>query len=106
MPKVSTQLLVDPQVKERIGALALVQGIAPADTLRRLVEAALAVAEADERIAELLSSLRDLLNGMDVAPKDHGKAVQALLSRRLGVDALYRTDGKTPWKRFPFPLGE
>jgi len=93
MAKVSTQLLVDPAVKRRIEALALVRGRLQADELRRMVETAL-VREERESKADLLE-LYGMLDGMGVQP---GKAIEAMLKAKLPVSAL---KGR---KRFPLPL--
>lgn len=94
MAKVSTQLLVDPGVKQRIAALALVRGQLQADVLRRMVESRL-VAEERESRAEL-KALTETLEAMNVDP---GRAVEAMLKAKLPPAAL---KGR---KRFPLPLG-
>jgi len=93
MPKVSTQLLVDPLIKERISALALVRGQLQADVLRRMVEQALPTAEAES--AAVLNELAETLDRMGV---DRGRAVEAMLKAKLPLAAL---KGR---KRFPLPL--
>jgi len=94
MAKVSTQLLVDPAVKQRIEALALVRGQLQADVLRRMVESRL---PAEEKVAkDDLTELMTLLDGLGV---DRGRAVEAMLKAKLPVAAL---KGR---KRFPLPLG-
>lgn len=92
--KVSTQLLVDPSVKQRVMALAVVRDQLQADTLRRLVEAALLTEETSS--ATGLAELMELLDGMKV---DHGRALDAMLKAKLPLAALR---GR---KRFPLPLG-
>jgi predicted DNA-binding protein len=94
MPKVSTQLLVDPIVKERVEALALVRGQLQADVLRRLVEAALPEMEAESKSE--LAELYELLDGMKVGRE---RAMDAMLKAKLPIAALR---GR---KRFPLPLG-
>jgi hypothetical protein len=94
MAKRSTQLLVDPPVKQRIEALALVRGQLQSDTLRRMVEHVLPAFEA-ENVSEL-EELYELLDGMKV---DRGRALEAMLKAKLPVAALR---GR---KRFPLPLG-
>lgn len=94
MPKVSTQLLVDPVIKERIEALALVRGQLQADFLRRMVERALVVEERESRVE--LKELREKLAEMKVQP---ARAVEAMLKSKYPVSGL---QGR---KRFPLPLG-
>lgn len=94
MAKVSTQLLVDPAVKQRIEALALVRGQLQADVLRRMVEARLVTEE--KAVKDELTELVSLLDGMNV---DRGRAVEAMLKAKLPLAALR---GR---KRFPLPLG-
>jgi hypothetical protein len=93
MPKVSTQLLVDPAVRERVQALAIVRGQLQADVLRRLVEAALPILE--KASADELAELHANLNTMKVH-KPH--ALDAMLKAKLPPAALR---GR---KRFPLPL--
>jgi hypothetical protein len=94
MPKVSTQLLVDPIVKEKVEALAIVQDRLQADVLRRLVEAALPEMEAEH--VKDLDELYELLDGMKV---NRERAMAAMLKAKLPIAALR---GR---KRFPLPLG-
>lgn len=94
MAKVSTQLLVDPAVKQRIEALALVRGQLQADVLRRMVEARLVTEE--KAVKDEMTELFTLLDGMNV---DRGRAVEAMLKAKLPLAALR---GR---KRFPLPLG-
>lgn len=94
MAKVSTQLLVDPAVKQRIEALALVRGQLQADVLRRMVEARLVTEE--KAVKDEMAELFALLDGMNV---DRGRAVEAMLKAKLPLAGLR---GR---KRFPLPLG-
>jgi len=94
MAKVSTQLLVDPRVKERLMALSLVREQLQADTLRRIVEDALPAEELKQ--AGELEELYGLLDGMKV---DRTRALDAMLKAKLPIGALR---GR---KRFPLPLG-
>lgn len=94
MAKVSTQLLVDPLIKERIQALALVRGQLQADVLRRLVEVALPLLEKQSKTE--LAELSELLDGFNVH-KPH--ALEAMLRTKTPPAALV---GR---KRFPLPLG-
>lgn len=94
MPKVSTQLLVDPVVRERVQALALVRGQLQADVLRRLVERALPLLERES--SKELAELNALLEGFKVHKPD---ALEAMLKSKTPPAALH---GR---KRFPLPLG-
>lgn len=94
MAKVSTQLLVDPAVKQRIEALALVRGQLQADVLRRMVERVLVTEERESK-----TELKELAEKLDTMKVDRGRAVEAMLKAKLPLAAL---SGR---KRFPLPLG-
>ena len=96
MPKVGTQLLLNPRDRDRVRALALVRGQLQAEMLRDLVEHALSVYEAlhKRELTELQAELSRLGQGGDLSPR----AVQALLVSRISLPAVRRVD------EFPVPL--
>lgn len=62
--RIATQLLVDPEVKTRMEALAIVRGEKQAEVCRRLID--LALPGLEEAHAEDLAQLREAAEAMDM----------------------------------------
>ena len=96
MPKVGTQLLLNPRDRDRVRALALVRGQLQAEILRQLVEHALSVYETVS--ARELQDMRDQLERLGQGGHGEAPAVKALLESKIPVAALRHAS------RFPVPL--
>lgn len=93
--KVGTQLLVRPEVEERVKALAIVRQEAQAETLRMIVDAQLPLME-----RKYVSALADLREAFKVMGVDFGPAVRAMMRQKVRYADLFQPSGK-PKRRFP-----
>lgn len=98
MAKVSTQLLIEQPMKDRVVALAVVRGEAQAETLRTLVDKALPLLETTH--GRELAELRDDFERLGLAGHT-GDALEYMLRNGISAQAVKLMD------RFPveFPDG-